>query len=336
VSAAGACILAPAGPALAPDERAFFGDADPWGFILFARNVESPEQLRRLTDALCDTVARDAAILIDQEGGRVARLGPPHWRSWMPPLDQVRAAGPDRAARSMWLRYRLIAAELRAVGIDTNCAPVADIAEGTTHPFLKNRCYGTDLASVVACARAVAEGLMAGGVLPVLKHIPGHGRAAVDSHRDVPVVGTGADALGASDFAAFRALADLPVAMTAHVVYDAIDGRSVATCSPAAINLIREHIGFDGLLMTDDISMRALTGSLELRCRDAIAAGCDLVLHCNGDAAEMEVVAEASGTLSDEAARRAGAALARRTAPQPVDIPALEAELAELLGGQGA
>ncbi len=338
VSAAGACILAPAGPELTAQEREFFADAAPWGFILFARNVETPEQLRRLTHDLREAVGREAPVLIDQEGGRVARLGPPHWRAWLPPLEQVeRAVGagaPERAARGMWLRYRLIANELRAVGIDANCAPIADIAEGTTHPFLKNRCYGTDLETVVRMARASAQGLLAGGVLPVLKHIPGHGRAAVDSHRDVPLVGASAADLSGRDFAAFRALADLPMAMTAHVVYEAIDPGAVATCSPRMITLIRTEIGFGNLLMSDDISMRALAGPLEARCHLALAAGCDLVLHCNGDAGEMRVVAAASGRLSADGQRRAEAALAARRAPEAVDISALEAELSELLGGQ--
>lgn len=338
VSVPGACILAPSGFGLTAQERAFFAEAAPWGFILFARNVEGPEQLRRLTDELRDAVGRAAPVLVDQEGGRVARLAPPQWRGWLPPLEQVARSGgarvPERAARAMWLRYRLIADELRAVGIDANCAPIADIAEGITHPFLKNRCYGTDLETVVTMARACAQGLLAGGVLPVLKHIPGHGRAAIDSHRDVPLVGAGAEDLRARDFAAFRALADLPMGMTAHVVYEAIDPGAVATCSSRMIALIRDEIGFDNLLMSDDISMRALAGPLAGRCHLAIQAGCDVVLHCNGDLDEMRQVAEASGRLSATGQRRAEAALAARRAPEPVDISALEAEFSELLGGQ--
>lgn len=327
----GATILGCAGPRLSPAERTFLAQADPWGFILFSRNVENPGQLRALTAELRDAVGRNAPILIDQEGGRVARLRDPYWREWLPPLEQMARAGPANAARSMRLRYRIIAAELRDLGIDVNCAPIADIAEGTTHPFLRNRCYGTDLATVVGAARAVAEGLEEGGVLPVLKHIPGHGRAAVDSHRDVPLVATDAATLRATDFAAFRALADLPLAMTAHVVYADLDGCVAATCSPAMIALIRDEIGFGGLLMSDDVSMQALSGPIALRAERTIAAGCDVVLHCNGDPEEMADVVAAAGQMSAAAAQRAEAALRRRSDPAPVDPGALDAELAQLL-----
>ena len=336
MSAPGACILGLKGPELTPPERDLFRRIRPWGFILFGRNVETPAQLRRLTSDLREAVGDEAPVLIDQEGGRVARLGAPHWREWMAPLDQVAAVGPDGAARSMWLRYRIIAAELHDLGIDVCCAPLADVAEGTTHPFLKNRCYGFDPDTVAAIARAVAEGLQAGGVLPVLKHIPGHGRAVVDSHRDVPFTAARAGELRARDFAAFRALRDLPMAMTAHVVYAAFDGARVATRSPRMIELVREEIGFEGLLMSDDIGMGALSGPVELRSRAALDAGCDLVLHCNGNPDEMEVVADAAGALDGAAARRAGEALAWRRPPEPVDFAALEAELAELLDGTKA
>jgi len=329
---AGAYLLGCAGPDLTADEAAFFAEAQPLGFILFARNVEAPEQLRRLTDALRDAVGRDAPILIDQEGGRVQRLTPPHWRRYLPPLDQVQAAGPEHAARSMHLRARLIAEELRAVGLDVNCTPCADVARPETHPFLRNRCYGHDAGTVAQIARAVAEGSAEGGVLSVLKHIPGHGRAQVDSHLDLPRV-TAPRAELAEDFAPFRALADLPYAMTAHIVYDAIDPDRPATLSPEMIALIREEIGYGGLLMTDDISMQALKGSLSDLSTASLAAGCDAVLHCNGDLAEMQQVAAACGALSDPAQARAEAALAQRRAPEPVDIAALEAELEALVKG---
>ena len=328
-----ACILGCAGPVLEPSERAFFAEAQPWGFILFARNIDNPDQLRRLTEGLREAVGRPAPILIDQEGGRVQRMGAPYWRTWRPPLDDMLAASPGQAARAMRLRYRLIAEELRAVGIDVNCAPVGDVALAATHPILRNRCYGETPVAVVGAARAVAQGWMEGGVLPVLKHIPGHGRATRDSHLELPEVSAGRDALEATDFAAFRGLADLPLGMTAHVVFSAIDPTAPATVSPAMIALIRKEIGFDGLLMTDDISMEALSGSVASRASAAIAAGCDVVLHCNGDRGEMDAVAEHSGHLSMEAMRRAAAALGRRESPGEIDIPAVEAELAALLRG---
>lgn len=330
MGATGATILGCLGPRLRPDERAFFAEAQPWGFILFARNFETPDQARRLTGSLRDAVGRDAPVLIDQEGGRVQRIGPPHWRQYLPPLDQTLAAGPE-AARAMYLRFRLIAAELRDIGVNVNCAPMADIAEDATHPFLKNRCYGTNAETVTRLARAAAEGLSDGGVLSVMKHIPGHGRAFVDSHMDLPVVDDSAEALFARDFRPFRALVDLPMAMSAHIVYSAFDAVNPATCSPEMIRVIRQEIGFDGLLMTDDITMQAMQGSLADRCRAARAAGCDMTLHCNGDLAEMRQVAEASGALEGPSLRRADTALKARTAPQPIDIAATEDKLAALL-----
>ncbi len=328
-----AVVLGCEGPHLGPDEAAFLREADPWGFILFARNVETPDQLRRLTDDLRAAVGRDAPVMIDQEGGRVQRLRAPHWREWLAPLDQVARSRPGMAARGLWLRYRLIAEELRAVGIDVDCAPVADIAGLATHPFLANRCLGRDAATVTAAARAAAEGLLAGGVLPVLKHLPGHGRAVVDSHHDLPRVAAPLAELETTDFAPFRALADLPVAMTGHIVLDAVDPDRPATASAAVIALIREAIGFGGLLLSDDLSMQALSGPIGARAGAAIRAGCDLALHCNGERDEAAAVVEAAGRLGDAALRRAAAALARRDAarPEAIDSAALAAELAAIL-----
>jgi len=328
---AGAAIFGCAGPVLSPAEASFFRTADPWGFILFARNIESAAQVIRLTNDLRAAVGRDAGVLIDQEGGRVQRLRPPLARDWLPPLDQVRASPRDRAARGLYLRYRIIAAELRALGIDANCAPVADIAGPGTHPFLRNRCLGETAAEVAAHARAVAEGLAGGGVVPVLKHAPGHGRAGTDSHKGLPRVTATRAELEATDFAPFAALADLPMAMTAHVVYPALDPDRPATLSPVVIDLLRHRIGLTGLLLTDDISMGALSGSVAARSAAARAAGCDIVLHCNGDAAEMAAVADAAGTLEGAAAARADAALAARHSPAPVDMAALEAEFRAIL-----
>lgn len=330
--AQGAYIFGCSGTALTPREAAFFRDADPFGFILFARNVDTPERLERLTGALRDSVGRDAPVLIDQEGGRVARLGPPHWRAWAPALDDAAAAGPKAAPRAFWLRARLIAAELREAGIDTNCAPLADIAGPGTHPFLRNRCYGESAPAVIAAARATAEGLAAGGVLPVLKHLPGHGRAGTDSHLALPRVTASRQTLAAEDFAAFAALADLPMAMTAHIVFDALDADRPATASPAAIAAIRGQIGFGGLLMTDDIGMGALSGDMALRSRAALEAGCDVILHCNGDAAEMECVAAAAGRMPAAAQARADAALAARPAVDATDLAAALAEYRALTG----
>jgi beta-N-acetylhexosaminidase len=315
--AACAAIFGCAGPVLGAGERAFFAEAEPWGFILFARNVEAPEQLRRLTASLRDAVGRDAPVLIDQEGGRVARLRGPAWREWPPALEECRRLPTREArARAMRRRYQAIADELRGVGIDVNCAPVLDLARSETHAVIRDRCYGDDPAEVAAIGRAVADGLLAGGVLPVIKHVPGHGRATLDSHLALPEVRAGRAELDA-DVAPFRALADLPMAMTAHVVYPALDPGAPATQSAAVVRLIREEIGFDGLLMTDDLSMRALRGGFAERASRALAAGCDVVLHCNGDASEMAEVASAVPELAGAAARRAEAALALRGAAAP-------------------
>jgi beta-N-acetylhexosaminidase len=329
----GAAIFGCAGPVLLPEEAAFFRDFDPFGFILFARNVETPEQLRGLTASLREAVGRDAPVLVDQEGGRVQRLRAPHWREWAPPLDTVAGFGSVAdAARAMGLRSRIMAAELRAVGIDANCAPVADVARDATHPFLKNRCYGTDPAVVSAIGRAVADGYLAGGVLPVVKHMPGHGLSVMDTHHELPTVESLAEDLARIDFAPFKALNDLPMAMTAHIVFSAYDSRP-ATQSPQMIKLIREEIGFSGLLMTDDLNMEALKGTLGSRTVGSLAAGCDIALHCKGDFAQMQEVAHAAGAMSDATKARATAALAQRKAAPKVDIAALEADLAAVSRG---
>lgn len=328
----GATILAPAGVRLGRNEARFFSRAQPFGFILFARNAATPGQLAALCDALREAVGRAAPIFIDQEGGRVARLTPPHWRAWPPAREDVARAG-AQAVRAMWLRYRIIAEELRACGIDGNCAPLADVATPQTHAILANRTYGTDPEAVARIGRAVAEGLLAGGVLPVLKHIPGHGRPAADSHAELPRTDAPLAALEAVDFAPFRALADLPLGMTAHVVYAALDPDRPATLSPVVLAHVRQRIGFGGLLMSDDISMGALSGPLDARAAAARQAGCDIVLHCNGELAEMEAVVEGAGTLHGAEIARAEAALAARRPPEPIDIAAAIAEYAAITGG---
>lgn len=339
MNVSGACILGCAGPGLGRGEAAFFRNADPFGFILFGRNVETPDQLRRLCGDLRSAVGRDAPILIDQEGGRVQRLGPPHWRQWRPALDEVARIGDragdragDGAARVMYLRSRLIARELRDVGIDVNCAPVADVATGATHPVLRNRCYSDDAGEVMKLASSVAAGLMAGGVLPVVKHMPGHGRAVVDSHLELPRTDAPLSVLERSDFRAFAPLSHLPMGMTSHVVYDALDPGRPGTLSPVVQRHIREKLKFGGLVMTDDISMEALSGSLVERGRAALSAGVDVILHCNGRLDEMEELCAACGALSPAGQKRAQAALDARRDPDDIDIAAVEAEFEALTG----
>ncbi len=308
-----AIIFGCAGETLTPEERAFFRDADPWGFILFARNIRSPDQVRRLADSLRASVGRDdAPILIDQEGGRVARLRPPHWRRYPAGrlFADLEAAEPGRGVEMARLGAQLIAADLRDVGVTVDCAPVLDVPTSGAHDIIGDRAYGETPATVIALGRAVAQGLLAGGVAPIVKHIPGHGRATADSHLDLPIVDASLAELERWDFAPFKALADLPIAMTAHVVYTAVDPARPATASAAVVaEVIRGHIGFDGLLISDDLSMKALAGDFSARARDALEAGCDVVLHCNGDPAEMSAVASAAGPLREPAARRAARAL---------------------------
>ncbi|QFS83131.1 glycoside hydrolase family 3 N-terminal domain-containing protein [Roseivivax sp. THAF197b] len=321
----GAAILAPLGPRLSAEERSFFARENPFGFILFARNVETQDQLLALSAELRDSVGRDAPIFIDQEGGRVQRLRAPLATDWDAPLDFAAHYG-DAAREAMYLRYRITAAELRACGIDGNCAPMLDVARPETHRFLKNRCYGSDLPRVLDLGRSVAKAHLDGGVLPVMKHMPGHGLAQLDSHLDLPRIEASATTLMETDFAAFRPFSDLPLGMTAHLVFTEFDDKP-ATISPRMIRMIREEIGFGGLLMTDDISMEALSGSVAERGAASIAAGCDVVLHCNGRMDEMAPLMDAIGEMDGEAYVRAVAALTARQTPPEVDIAALKAKL---------
>ncbi|MCP4819716.1 MAG: beta-N-acetylhexosaminidase, partial [Shimia sp.] len=300
----GATIFGCEGLHLSQKERAFFRDVRPFGFILFARNIENADQVRALCDDLRSCVGHHAPILIDQEGGRVQRFRAPMAREFVPPMEQVAAAG-ENAERAMYIRYRIIAHELMSLGVDANCAPMVDVANADTHPFLKNRCYGTDPEQVSLIGQAVADGLSDGGVLPVVKHIPGHGRTLVDSHFDLPTV-TVSEAELAVDFAPFKALNTLPMGMTAHLVFTAIDDQP-ATTSAKLMSMIREDIGFGGLIMTDDINMKALQGTLSDLSRASIDAGCDVILHCNGAFEEMQEVAEAADEMTEAAQRRAEA-----------------------------
>ncbi len=309
----------------------------PWGLILFKRNIQTPSQLAKLIDEFRSILGRaEAPVLVDQEGGRVQRLGPPQWPAYPPAAAYGRLYDRDPALGIAAVRLggRLIAADLAALGITVDCLPVADVPVPGADAVIGDRAYGETPAKVAALAGAAADGLMEGGVLPVLKHLPGHGRATADSHLRLPVVETDRATLEATDFAAFRPLARLPLGMTAHVVFTSLDRELPATTSAIMISqMIRGFIGFDGLLMTDDLSMGALSGSLAERTRAALGAGCDLALHCSGDLAEMQAVAGAAGELDGAAARRAAAALAARAAPAPLDVAAARAELARLMDG---
>src|SRR5262245_49372230 len=324
------------GLALTAGERAFLRETRPWGLILFKRNVESAEQVSALTASFREAVGTDAPVLIDQEGGRVQRLGPPHWPSFPAAAVYGRLYAQDRAAglTAARLGARLIAEELRRLGIDVDCLPVADVPAVGADPVIGDRAYGDTPDQIALLAGAAADGLLAGGVLPVVKHLPGHGRATADSHLRLPVVNATRAELDATDFAAFRPLARLPLGMTAHVVFTAFDPVTPATTSFTMVQqVIRDSIGFQGLLMSDDLSMGALTGSVAERTRAALAAGCDLVLHCNGNFDEMQAVAAEAAPLAGEAARRAAAALTARRVPAAIDIAEARATFAAMLAG---
>ena len=323
-----AAIFGCSGTVLTAREAAFFRDVAPFGFILFRRNVESPDQVKALVEALRETVGRaDAPVMIDQEGGRVQRLGPPHWPVYPPGrvYGAVRSDDPLLAQAFARLGARLMADDLHRLGINVDAVPVLDVPQPGAHDVIGDRAYGTTADRIATLGRAAAEGLLAGGVLPIIKHIPGHGRAMADSHLNLPVVEASAEALSEVDFAPFRNLSDMPMAMTAHVIYTAIDPRHPATTSRRVVRqVIRESIGFDGLLMSDDLSMKALSGTFAQRTRRSLAAGCDVVLHCNGDMDEMVEIADAARPLAAKGRQRAAAALARI----PRRVEPLDAEAA--------
>jgi beta-N-acetylhexosaminidase len=334
-----AFITGVAGLTLTAAERDFMRTQRPWGFILFKRNIDSVAQVSALVQQLRESIdAPNAPILVDQEGGRVQRFGPPQWPAYPSGAVFGTLYDIDRglgltAAR---LSARLIAADLIELGVTVDCLPLADVPIAGADAVIGNRAYGTEPGKVAAIARAVTEGLEQGGVLPVLKHIPGHGRATADTHFRLPVVDTTRAELERTDFAAFQLLADLPMAMTAHVVFSALDPAQPATTSATIIEqVIRGVIGFQGLLMSDDVSMNALAGSIAERTRAIVSAGCDMVLHCNGELDEMREVAGATPELSGKALQRAKKALASRKAPQPFDRVAARAELDELIGRAG-
>jgi len=335
-----AVIFGCAGATLSTEERRFFREADPFGFILFARNSSDPEQLKRLVAELRESVQRrDAPVLIDQEGGRVARLQEPHWRH--PPAQGVFAElaehSVDNAKRAAYLNARLIGRELAAAGITVDCLPVLDLPQTGGHGIIGDRALGKNPETIAALGQAICEGLLAEAVLPVIKHLPGHGRARVDSHKALPVVDTSLETLRETDFAPFRSLALLPWAMTAHVVYTAIDPDRPATVSPEVIStVIRGEIGFKGLLLSDDLGMEALAGELDRRASASLAAGCDLALHCSGVIKEMKLVAEGTPPMTQDAEGRAQYAEAMRLgegASEKPEFSAMMAEYKTLTGG---
>ena len=327
-----ALVVGLSGEALTPDEATFLNRVRPAGIIVFSRNAVARDQLARLIDDAVMAVGdRDLLVLVDQEGGRVRRLRPPVWRDLPAAASYGRLfeRDPVAAQAAAMAIARLTAHDLRSIGINMNCAPCIDLLFDDADAIIGDRAYGRDVDVVVALAAAVAEGYMAGGVVPVIKHIPGHGRAGVDSHLALPVVEARDAELDRADFAPFKALAGLPAAMTGHVVYSAIDPSRPATTSPAVLeNIVRDRIGFDGLLISDDLSMKALTGSLTERASAAFAAGCDLALHCNGEMDEMRAVAEATPVLVGAARDRLEACLAitRQNPGPPEQSIVVEAE----------
>jgi beta-N-acetylhexosaminidase len=334
-----AFITGVSGTELTAVEREFIRAERPWGVILFKRNIETPRQVINLVEEIRNELEEaNAPILIDQEGGRVQRLGPPHWPSYPPgaAFGRLYEIDPALGLTAARLSARLIAADLVDVGISVDCLPLADVPVPGADAVIGNRAYGNEPGKVAAIARAVTEGLEQGGILPVLKHIPGHGRATVDTHFKLPEVAMSKTELERTDFAAFRRLSDLPMAMTAHVVFSALDPTHPATTSATIIEqVIRGVIGFQGLLMSDDVSMNALAGSIAERSRAIFAAGCDVVLHCNGKLDEMREVAAATPELSGTPLGRARRALASRNTPQPLDRVKARAELEALIERAG-
>jgi beta-N-acetylhexosaminidase len=321
---------------LTASERCFFRETRPCGFILFKRNCEDADQIRALIGDFREAVDDSSAlVLIDQEGGRVQRLMPPLCRCYpsarrIAALHSIDAGKGLEAARS---GARLIASDLASLGITVNCAPVLDVPVPGAHDVIGDRAYGNTVEEIAALGRAVAEGYLEGGILPVIKHIPGHGRAEVDSHASLPVIKATRDELSRTDFVPFRALSDMPLGMTAHILIPEIDKHAPASASPKIIQeIIRGDIGFDGLLMCDDLGMGALSGTLPERTRAVLDAGCDAALHCSGKLDQMTAVASAAPLLDGEPARRFAAACARVAAPLPFDEARAESLLGEILG----
>ncbi len=329
-----------AGPVLDDAERLFFAAARPCGLILFRRNCQTPEQIRALIADFKESVASDEIlVVIDQEGGRVQRLRPPDWRN-MPPArcyGHLYDIDPDMGIRAAFAGARLTAQELYDLGITVNTMPVLDVPQPEAHEIIGDRAYGTDPGTVIALGRAVIEGCLSGGVLPVIKHVPGHGRATADSHLDLPRIDAELSELDDVDFRPFHALRHAPLAMTAHVLLPAFDDERPASVSPAIMDeVIRERIGLTGLVMSDDLGMEALGGSFAERARGVIDAGCDLALHCSGILGQMIEVGNAVPALEGLAAARFARARAALREPEPFDADEALALVTEAAGTQVA
>lgn len=326
-----AMILGCAGTQLSADEKAFYRAERPWGFILFARNVGEPQQVRDLVASMRDCVGRDAPVFIDQEGGRVQRIRPPIAPNYPSgsSIGAVYQGDRDAGLRAAWLLARLHAFDLARLGVTADCLPVLDVPVEGASDVIGARAYGRDPGSVAALGRATADGLMAGGLLPVMKHMPGHGRATLDTHLALPTVAEPLDELRRHDFAPFKALNDLPMGMTAHVIYSAIDPSAPATTSEKVVReIIRGEIGFDGLLMSDDTSMKALSGDFRSKAEAILAAGVDVVLHCNGVMEEMTGIAAGTRALAGESLARAERALGHIRTRDVAEEAAVRAEFA--------
>lgn len=323
------------GLSLTADEIAFYRDERPWGFILFLRNIDNPGQVQDLCASMRNAVGNpDAPILIDQEGGRVQRFRPPHWAKYPPAgkLAEIYRTNPEKGERAVWLQSRLLAFDLLKLGVTINCLPVLDVLIPSAHDAIGDRSYGQDPKMVTKLGRAACDGLLAGGVMPVIKHMPGQGRSRLDSHLELPVVEATLAELEATDFVPFKALSDISMAMTAHIVYQDIDPNNPATTSSTLISqIIRKKIGFDGLLMSDDVSMNALSGDCGQRCKAVFGAGCDIVLHCNGKMDEMRLVAANSPELAGKALSRAKKAMIGVGKCDESDEQVLRTEFADLI-----
>ena len=330
-----AFITGVGGKSLTSDERHFMDHEHPWGLILFARNIEDRRQVHRLVDDFRELVGRgDAPVLIDQEGGRVQRLRPPHWENYTTGkmLGDIWRNSRSLGEELVYLHSRLIAYDLMEIGINVDCLPCVDVPVPGGHDVIGDRAYSTIASEVAEIGRSACNGLLAGGVLPVIKHIPGHGRAGADSHKELPEVHASHHDLSMSDFVPFRALNDMPMAMTAHVRYHSLDNQAPATTSPGVISkVIRGEIGFGGLLMSDDLSMEALEGDFAHRTDACFAAGCDVVLHCNGTMREMQEIASVCPVLEGVSLERAQSATAMLVEPDEIDVDALRARYREIL-----
>jgi len=331
-----AVIFGLSGPRLTRAEKLFFRDTDPWAFILFARNIETPAQVIRLTSELRDSVGRDCLIFVDQEGGRVQRLRPPHWTNYPAAarFGEIYDCDPEQGKRASFLAYRLIADDLKQLGINADCAPVLDLPKPNADPIISDRAFAKSTAPLIELAHACMAGLMAGGVAPVIKHIPGHGRAKVDSHKALPRIDTSRQTFEKTDFIPFQAFCDAPMAMTAHAVFSCSDDTPVTTSQKAMTELVRAAIGFDGLVMSDDLDMKALSGSLTQKTRRALRAGCDIALHCSGHMKDMVKVAKGAKPLEGRALERALIAQYCGEYVTPFDRAAAQSELSHILGAE--